>query len=66
MIDIAKEVRDTRQQLGLTAEELADKLHVHISTIYRWESGETHPSVERYFKLRKLAGEEIPSCTARQ
>ncbi|WDM12175.1 helix-turn-helix transcriptional regulator [Streptomyces lavenduligriseus] len=34
-----------RITLGLSVEELADEMAVAPSTIYRWESGETCPSI---------------------
>ncbi|OIJ92480.1 helix-turn-helix domain-containing protein [Streptomyces colonosanans] len=34
-----------RITLGLSVEELADEMAVAPSTIYRWESGETCPSL---------------------
>ncbi|MBT2401066.1 helix-turn-helix transcriptional regulator [Streptomyces sp. ISL-100] len=34
-----------RIALGLSVEELADELQVSPSTIYRWESGATCPSL---------------------
>ncbi|MFF4606163.1 helix-turn-helix domain-containing protein [Streptomyces sp. NPDC001339] len=37
---------DRRITLGLSVEELADEMIVAPSTIYRWESGETTPSLQ--------------------
>ncbi|WP_405998611.1 helix-turn-helix domain-containing protein [Streptomyces sp. NBC_00829] len=34
-----------RIALGLSVEDLADELHVSPSTVYRWESGATCPSL---------------------
>ncbi|WP_394815963.1 helix-turn-helix domain-containing protein [Streptomyces gibsoniae] len=34
-----------RMALGLTVEELANEILVAPSTVYRWESGETCPSL---------------------
>lgn len=36
----AYRIKERRQQLGLTATELAEKLGVHHSTIYRYENGD--------------------------
>ena len=37
-------VKDARQKLGLSQEELAHELGVSFSTINRWENGKTVPS----------------------
>jgi putative transcriptional regulator len=41
-------VKDARQQLGLSQEELAHELGVSFATINRWENGKTVP-----FKLAR-------------
>ncbi len=35
------EVKKIREKLGLTQEELAEKLEVHLRTVQKWEGGET-------------------------
>ncbi|MFE6688001.1 helix-turn-helix domain-containing protein [Streptomyces sp. NPDC057743] len=46
-----------RITLGLSVEELADEMLVAPSTVYRWESGETTPS------LRMLVQASRHLCT---
>ncbi|WEB42257.1 helix-turn-helix domain-containing protein [Streptomyces yunnanensis] len=46
-----------RITLGLSVEELADEMVVAPSTVYRWESGETTPS------LRMLVQASRHLCT---
>ncbi|MEU9102390.1 helix-turn-helix transcriptional regulator [Streptomyces sp. NPDC048361] len=46
-----------RLTLGLSVEELADEMVVAPSTVYRWESGETTPS------LRTLVQASRHLCT---
>ncbi|WP_288071554.1 zinc ribbon domain-containing protein [Adlercreutzia caecimuris] len=41
---------ETREQRGMTQQELASKLYVTRQAISRWENGETEPSVD----MRKL------------
>ena len=37
------EIRELRERRGLTQQELATLLGVHIDTVQRWEHGETLP-----------------------
>lgn len=41
--NFAKRVKDVRQQLGLSQEELAHELGVSFTTIKRWENAKTVP-----------------------
>ena len=41
---------ETREQRGMTQQELASKLYVTRQAVSRWENGETEPSVD----MRKL------------
>jgi DNA-binding transcriptional regulator YiaG len=47
-------VKTLRESLGLTQQELADRLKVTSQTISRWERGEVQPSAEVLKKLRRL------------
>ena len=38
------DIKKVREQLGLTAEELAQRLGVSVTTISRWETGRHKPS----------------------
>lgn len=37
-------IKSIRQQLGLSQEELAQKLGVSFTSVNRWENGQTKPS----------------------
>ena len=39
----AKEIKNLRKKLGWTQRRLSTELDVAMSTIYRWESGESEP-----------------------
>ena len=53
-------IKNARQRLGLSAEEVAQKVGVHRNMIYRWESGGAEPSAENLYKFSKLVGVTIP------
>lgn len=42
--DLPKRIKSIRQQLGLSQEELAQKLGVSFTSVNRWENGQTKPS----------------------
>ncbi len=52
-----KEIRELREELGLTQPELADRLGVHQVTISRWETDNKHPSNLAKRQLAKLKEE---------
>jgi len=47
-------LKTLRESLGLTQQELADKLTVTSQTISRWERGEVQPNAGALKKLRRL------------
>lgn len=51
--------KEIRKRVGMTAQEVATKLGVAISTVYSWESGKTSPNSVFIAELCKLYG-----CTA--
>ena len=51
-IKTGKFIADRRRQLGLTQQQLADKLNVSFQAISKWETGSTYPNIEL---LRTLA-----------
>ena len=42
--DYSKCIKSIRQQLGISQEELAQKLGVSFTSVNRWENGQTKPS----------------------
>ena len=46
------EIRARRLAAGMAQFDLANAMGVHLSTIYNWENGKTHPT---YNKLRLMA-----------
>lgn len=55
------EIREFRQKLNMTQEELAHMLGVTVSTVNRWENGHTKPS-----KLAQQSLERIEDDYRRQ
>jgi len=50
-------IKEFRQQFGLTQEKLAQKLGVSFTTINRWERGKSEPSPLALEKLENLIKE---------
>ena len=48
----AQRLRELRKRAGLTQEELAERVDVHLNTISRWENGIDTPKT---FKIKRLA-----------
>lgn len=42
--DLPRKIKAIRQRLGLSQEELAQKLGVSFTSVNRWENGQTKPS----------------------
>jgi len=51
--------KNIRKRVGLTAQEVATRLGVSISTVFSWESGKTSPDSVFVAQLARLYG-----CTA--
>lgn len=52
------EIQMRREKIGLTQDQLAEKLGVDRSTVAKWETGKSHP---RIFLLPKIS--VILGCT---
>lgn len=50
--NLAERLRELRKKAGLTQEDLAEYVEVHLNTISRWENG---VDVPKTLKLKKLA-----------
>jgi len=48
------DIKDLRQRLGWTLQELANYLGVDKSTVHRWERGESRPSQLAQRQLQRL------------
>lgn len=48
------DIKNIREQLVLTAEELAQKLGVSVTTVSRWETGRHRPSKLAKHRLKEV------------
>lgn len=46
MTNIGRNIKNVRKQLGLTQEELAEKINVTRQAVSNWENGKTEPDLE--------------------
>lgn len=66
VMDFSKMLRELRQKRGLSQEELADAIGVTRISVYKWEKGQTLPTVDKAYALanalktsvHELMGEE--------
>ena len=58
-MDVGNQIRERRQRLGLSQEELARRLYVTRVTISHWETGRTLPDVQSMLLLANLFGTTI-------
>lgn len=49
-------MREARILSGLTAEEAADRIGVHVNALLRWENGKAEPMGSNLVNLSKLYG----------
>src|ERR1700747_66117 len=56
--DWAEQIRNLRQELGISQSELARKLDCSAMTVSRWENGQLAPTARYYVELGKLAGKK--------
>ena len=58
-MDIGNQIRERRQRLGLSQDELAQKLYVSRVTVSHWETNKTLPDVQSMLLLANLFGTTI-------
>ena len=58
-MDIGNQIRERRQRLGLSQDELAQKLYVSRVTVSHWETSKTLPDVQSMLLLANLFGTTI-------
>lgn len=58
-MDVGNQIRERRQALGLSQEELAQRLYVSRVTVSHWETGRTLPDVQSMLLIANLFGTTI-------
>ena len=58
-MDVGNQIRERRQALGLSQEELAQRLYVSRVTVSHWETDKTLPDVQSMLLLANLFGTTI-------
>ena len=52
--NIGRFIMDRRKELGLTQQQLAEKLHISFQAVSKWENGTTYPNIEILYDLAIL------------
>ena len=60
-MNIADIIKQAREGLGLTQEDLAEKLEVSRQAVSKWELGASVPSPENLALLEEVLGVEFPA-----
>ena len=58
-MDLGKKIELLRKQKGITQEELAYKLQVSRQSVFKWECGESNPTIDNLKKNKQKAILEI-------
>lgn len=58
--EMKMDIKEIRTKLGLTQEELAQKLNVSFSTVNRWENGKTKPLPALLDRINELVSSSNP------
>ncbi|MCS6821542.1 MAG: helix-turn-helix domain-containing protein [Microscillaceae bacterium] len=58
--NIARTLREKRKELGLSQQQIADKLGITQATYSGWENGQREISLPRYVQLAEILGIDTP------
>ena len=58
-MDISNQIKTRREAMGLSQEQLAEKLYVSRQTISNWENDKTYPDMQSLLLLSQLFGTSI-------
>ncbi|MFD1125749.1 helix-turn-helix domain-containing protein [Lentilactobacillus raoultii] len=57
--ELGIKISELRHEVGLTQQQLADKIHVPQSTIARWESGDGNITMKNLSKIAQSVHKEL-------
>jgi transcriptional regulator with XRE-family HTH domain len=60
-MEVGKRIREERDKLGLSQEDLARRIFVSRQTVSNWETGKTYPDVQSLLLLSNLFGASVDS-----
>jgi transcriptional regulator with XRE-family HTH domain len=60
---LGTQLREMREAVGLSQQEVADHLGVVYITYYRWEKGKTEPTFSQLCRLARLFGKTLNDFT---
>lgn len=54
MAKTARNLREKKREMRLTAEEIAEQAHVTTQSVYRWTSGQAVPTIDNLVILAQM------------
>lgn len=60
-MELPQQLKANRERLGLTQEDVAQRIFVSRQTMSSWETGKTYPDVQSLLLLSNLFGVSIDS-----
>ena len=60
-VEVGNRIREEREGLGISQEELARRIFVSRQTVSNWETGKTYPDVQSLLLLSNLFGASVDS-----
>ena len=61
-MELHDRIKQCRQNVGLTQEQVAEAMNVSRQAVTKWENGKSAPSTENLFKLASLERQLISCC----
>lgn len=61
MNNLGKNIYSKRKELGLTQQELADKLHISFQAVSKWENSGAYPDIELLPEIAAILGTTVDS-----